>query len=109
MRLQILNQSVANMEESFAIIENDVEVLKEKTEKTNQKVKDLEESVDYHDQDIGDLQRDVKGLRHGVDNIKMQLLFQGHYCKFLLYSDLEEVLFKARKLLKEKTYSVLLR
>lgn len=109
MRLQNLNQSVANMEESFAIIENDVEVLKEKTEKTNQKVKDLEESVDYHDQDIGDLQRDVKGLRHGVDNIKMQLLFQGHYCKFLLYSDLEEVLFKARKLLKEKTYSVLLR
>lgn len=108
-RLQNLNKSVANMEESFAIIENDVEVLKEKTEKTNQKVKDLEESVDYHDQDIGDLQRDVKGLRHGVDNIKMQLLFQGRYCKFLLYSDLEEVLFKARKLLKEKTYSVLLR
>lgn len=54
-RLQNLNQSVANMEESFAIIEKDVEVLKEKTEKTNQKVKDLEESVDYHDQDIGDL------------------------------------------------------
>ena len=106
-RLQNLNQSVANMEESFAIIENDVEG--KDIEKTNQKVKELEESVDYHDQDIGDLQRDVKGLRHGVDNIKMQLLFQGHYCKFLLYSDLEEVLFKARKLLKEKTYSVLLR
>lgn len=43
------------MEESFAIIEKDVEVLKEKTEKTNQKVKDLEESVDYHVQDMGDL------------------------------------------------------
>ena len=67
------------MEESFAIIEKDVEVLKEKTEKTNQKVKDLEESVDYHVQDMGDLQRDVKGLRHDVDNLKMQLLFQGHY------------------------------
>ena len=65
-RLQNLNKSVADMEESFAIIEKDVEVLKEKTEKTGQKVKDLEESVDYHDQDIGDLQRDVKGLRHDV-------------------------------------------
>lgn len=54
-RLQNLNKSGANMEESFAIIEKDVEVLKEKTEKTNQKVKDLEESVDYHVQDMGDL------------------------------------------------------
>ena len=31
-RLQNLNKSVANMEESFAIFEKDVEVLKEKTE-----------------------------------------------------------------------------
>ena len=172
---------MANIEESFAIIEKDVEALKEKTKKTSQKGNDLEQSVDYNDQDISDLQRDVKGLQHDVDNLKMQLLYQEHYsrrenlmfiriqeevgtqddeenstvsnqntentkeiiynfmeqklqiqnarsriefqrvhrvgkergkksrpiiAKFLRYCDREEVLFKARKLLKDKTYSV---
>ena len=62
---------MANIEESFVITEKDVhvEALKEKTKKTSQKVNDLEQSVDYNDQDISDLQRDVKGLRHNMDNL----------------------------------------
>ena len=182
LRLENLTKSVASREESFAIIEKDVEALKEKTKKTSQKVNDLEESVDYNDQDISDLQRDVKGLQHEVDNLKMQLLYQEHYsrrenlmfigiqeevgtqgdeensthgsnqntentkeiiynfmkqelqiqnarsriefqrvhrvgkergkksrpiiAKFLRYCDREDVLFKARKLLKDKSFSV---
>ena len=42
LRLKNLNKSVANIDESFAIIEKDVEALKEKTKKTSQKVNDLE-------------------------------------------------------------------
>ena len=79
LRLENLNKSVVSIEESFAIIEKDVEALKEKTKKTSQKVNDLEESVDYNDQDISDLKRDVKGLQYEVDNLKMQLLYQEHY------------------------------
>ena len=81
LRLENLNKSVANIEESFVIIEKDVEALKEKTKKTSQKVNDLEQSVDYNDQDISDLQRDGKGLRHDVDNLKMQILYQEHYSR----------------------------
>ena len=49
--------------------------------KTSQKVNDLEQSIDYSDPDISDLQRNVKGLRHDVDNLKMQLLYQEHYSR----------------------------
>ena len=45
---------MANIEESFAIIEKGVEGLKEKTKKTSQKVNDLEQSADDKDQDISD-------------------------------------------------------
>ena len=72
---------MANIEESFAIIEKGVEALKEKTKKTSQKVDDLEQSVDYNDQDISDLQRDVKGLQLDVDNLNMQPLYQEHYSR----------------------------
>ena len=72
---------MVSIEESFAIIEKDVEALKEKIKKTSQKVNDLEESVDYNDQDISDLKRDVKGLQYEVDNLKMQLLYQEHYSR----------------------------
>ena len=80
------------MEESFAIIEKDVEALKEKTKKISQKVKDLEASVDYHDQDIGDLQGGVKGLWHDVDNLKVRLLSHGHYSRRenLIFIGIEE-------------------
>ena len=49
-------------------------------------------SVDYNDADISDLQRDVKGLRHDVDNLKMQLLYQEHYSRRenLMFIELQE-------------------
>ena len=71
---------MTNIEESLGIIEKDVEAL-EKKKKTSQKVNDLEQSIDYSDPDISDLQRNVKGLRHDVDNLKMQLLYQEHYSR----------------------------
>ena len=37
LRLENLNKSVASIEESFAIIEKDVEALKERTKKTSQR------------------------------------------------------------------------
>ena len=78
--LEKLNKWVTNIEESLGIIEKDVEAL-EKKKKTSQKVNDLEQSIDYSDPDISDLQRNVKGLRHDVDNLKMQLLYQEHYSR----------------------------
>ena len=38
---------MANIEESFAAVERDVQALKDKTKMTSQKVKDLEESVEF--------------------------------------------------------------
>ena len=49
-------------------------------------------SVDFNDQDINDLQREVKGVRHVVDDIKMQLLYQEHYSRRenLMFIGIEE-------------------
>ena len=62
-------------------MEKDVQNLKDKTGKTNTKVNDLEKSVEFHDQDISDSQKDLKKVQHEADELKMQLLYQGHYSR----------------------------
>ena len=57
MHLHNLHKSMASLEQSFAVMEKDVQNLKDKTGKTNTKVNDLEKSVEFHNQDIGDLQK----------------------------------------------------
>ena len=62
-------------------MEKDVQNLKDKTGKTNTKVNDLEKRVEFHDQDISDSQKDLKKVQHEADELKMQLLYQGHYSR----------------------------
>ena len=50
---------MASLEQSFTVMEKDVQNLKDKTGKTNTKVNDLEKSVEFHDQDISDSQKDL--------------------------------------------------
>ena len=57
--LHNLHRSMASLEQSFAVMEKDVQNLKDKTVKTNTKVNDLEKSVEFHDQDISDSQKDL--------------------------------------------------
>ena len=73
-------------------MEKDVQNLKDKTGKTNTKVNDLEKSVEFHDQDISDLQKDLKKVQHEADELKMQLLYQGHYSsrENLMFVGIEE-------------------
>ena len=80
------------LEQSFAVMEKDVQNLKDKTGKTNTKVNDLEKSVEFHDQDISDLQKDLKKVQHEADELKMQLLYQGHYSsrENLMFVGIEE-------------------
>ena len=59
-RLHSLHRSMASLEQSFTVMEKDVQNLKDKTGKTNTKVNDLEKSVEFHDQDISDLQKILK-------------------------------------------------
>ena len=80
-RLHNLHRSMASLEQSFAVMEKYVQNLKDKTGKTNTKVNDLEKSVEFHDQDISDLQKDLKKVQHEADELKMQLLDQGHYSR----------------------------
>ena len=80
-RLHDLHRSTASFEQSFAVMEKYVQNLKDKTGKTNTKVNDLEKSVEFHDQDISDLQKDLKKVQHEADELKMQLLYQGHYSR----------------------------
>ena len=80
-RLHNLHRSMASLEQSFAVMEKYVQNLKDKTGKTNTKVNDLEKSVEFHDQDISDLQKDLKKVQHEADEVKMQLLYQGHYSR----------------------------
>ena len=91
-RLHNLHKSMASLEQSFAVMEKDVQNLKDKTGKTNTKVKDLEKSVEFHDQDISDLQKDLKKVQHEADELKMQLLYQGHYSsrENLMFVGIEE-------------------
>ena len=77
--LHNLHRSMASLEQSFAVMEKDLQNLKDKTGKTNTKVNDLEKSVEFHDQDISDSQKDLKKVQHVADELKMQLLYQGHY------------------------------
>ena len=56
-RLHNLNKSMASLEQSFAVMEKDVQNLKDKTGKTKTKVDDLEKSVESYNQDISDLQK----------------------------------------------------
>ena len=77
-RLHNLHRSMASLEQSFAVMEKYVQNLKDKTGKTNTKVNDLEKSVEFHDQDISDSQKDLKKVQHEADELKMQLLYQGH-------------------------------
>lgn len=73
-------------------MEKDVQNLKDKTGKTNTKVNDLEKSVEFHDQDISDYQKDLKKVQHEADELKMQLLYQGHYSRRenLMFVGIEE-------------------
>ena len=48
---------MASLEQSFAVMEKDVQNLKDKTGKTKTKVDDLEKSVESYNQDISDLQK----------------------------------------------------
>ena len=80
-RLHNLHRSMASLEQSFVVMEKDVQNLNDKTGKTNTKVNDLEKSVEFHDQDISDSQKDLKKVQHEADELKMQLLYQGHYSR----------------------------
>ena len=80
-RLHNLHRSMASLEQSVAVMEKYVQNLKDKTGKTNTKVNDLEKSVEFHDQDISDSQKDLKKVQHEADEVKMQLLYQGHYSR----------------------------
>lgn len=86
------NHAMASLEQSSAVMEKDVQNLKDKTGKTNTKVNDLERSVEFHDQDISDLQKDLKKVQHESDELKMQLLYQGHYSRRenLMFVGIEE-------------------
>ena len=69
LRLHNLHKSMASLEQSFAVMEKDVQNLKDKTGKTNTKVNDLEKSVEFHNQDISDLQKDLKKFQHEADEL----------------------------------------
>ena len=69
MRLHNLHRSMASLEQSFAVMEKYVQNLKDKTGKTNTKVNDLEKSVEFHNQDISDLQKDLKKVQHEADEL----------------------------------------
>lgn len=72
---------MASLEQSFTVMEKDAQNLKDKTGETNTKVNDLEKSVEFHDQDISDSQKDLKKVQHEAEELKMQLLYQGHYSR----------------------------
>ena len=94
-------------------MEKDVQNLKDKTGKTNTKVNDLEKSVEFHDQDISDSQKDLKKVQHEADEVKMQLLYQGHYSRMenLMFVGNEEngTPFEDVENTKEVTYDFLQR
>ena len=90
--LDNLHKSMASLEESFAVMEKDVQNLKDKTGKTNTKVNDLEKTVEFHEQDISDLQKDLKNVQREAEELKMKLLYQEHYSRRdnLMFVEIEE-------------------
>ena len=60
-RLQEINSTLASFERTVSRLDEEVEILKAKSNETNEAVKVLKENVEFNEEDISDLKRRLQG------------------------------------------------
>ena len=69
-RLQEINSTLASIERTVSRLDEEVKILKVKSNETNEAVKVLKENVEFNEEDISDLKRDSKAVQHEVLELK---------------------------------------
>ena len=80
-RLQDMSSTLANIEEAVSRLDEEVKVLKVKTNETDEVVKVLKENLEFNEDDISDLKRDSKEVQHEVSELKKQILYMEAYSR----------------------------
>ena len=89
-RLQDMFSTLANIKQTVSRLDEEVKILKVKTNGTDEVVKVLKENLEFNEDDIADLKRDSKEAKHEVLELKNQILYMETYSrrenvKFLAY------------------------
>ena len=80
-RLQEINSTLASIERTVSRLDEEVKILKVKSNETNEAVKVLKENVEFNEEDISDLKRDSKAVQHEVLELKKQILYMETYSR----------------------------
>ena len=80
-RLQEMNSTLANIEQTVSRLDEEVKILKVKTNKTDEVVKVLKENLEFNEDDISDLKRDSKEVQNEVFELKKQILYMETYSR----------------------------
>ena len=80
-RLQEINSTLSNIEPAISRLDEEVKILKVKTNKTDEVVKILKENLEFNEDDISDLKRDSKEVQSEVFELKKQILYMETYSR----------------------------
>ena len=80
-RLQEMNSTLANIEQTVSRLDEEVKILKVKTNKTDEVVKVLKENLEFNEDDISDLKRHSKEVQNEVFELKKQILYMETYSR----------------------------
>ena len=78
---QEMNSTLANIEQTVSRLDEEVKILKVKTNKTDEVVKVLKENLEFNEDDISDLKRDSKEVQNEVFELKKQILYMETYSR----------------------------
>lgn len=95
---KILISPLANIEQTVSRLDEEVKILKLKTNDTVEVVKVLKENMEFNEDDICDLKRDSKEVQHKVSELKKQPLYMENVIFWNARCNLHEA--------KEKGYTV---
>ena len=76
-----MSSTLANIDEAVSRLDEEVKVLKVKTNETDEVVKVLKENLEFNEDDIADLKRDSKEVQHEVSELKKQILYMEAYSR----------------------------
>ena len=78
-RLRDINSTLASIERTVSRLDEEVKILKVKSNGTDEVVKVVKENVEFNEEDISDLKRDSKEVQHEVLELKKRILYMETY------------------------------
>ena len=80
-RLQEINSTLVSIERTVSRLDEEVNILKVKSNETDEVVKVLKENVEFNEKDKSYLKRDSKEAQHEVLELKKQILYMETYSR----------------------------